>query len=164
MGTRKPDQVMDVRRKSGSSVVAIWKKRSGITARSAPRTRNMIPISISRSPNSTINTENGMTGIVFSNRDWTSGLAGESSKTLSIPNQKKTINNPNRESGSDNFRARWIIKRSIDFMKLIVARKKSKGKQKTSRRGWLLPANAGWPEGNRRSWKTDLKSIFLEWY
>ena len=69
VGTIIPDQVALVTRNSGLTVVTMWNNNSGITTLSNPLNKNIKPINISNKPKRTIKTENGIIGIVLSNKD-----------------------------------------------------------------------------------------------
>lgn len=71
-----------------------------------------MPIAISKRPKKTINWPKSINGIVLLSKSPTSGLAGLTPKTLSMPNQKKTMKSANRPKGKLGLLAHPINSRS----------------------------------------------------
>ena len=123
VGTRGPVQVSPVSKKSGPAVVIMCKKSIGMTPLSAPGIKNKIPIKHSKSPKIKKKVLNSIIGMVSLKRFWTTWLAGDMSSTLSMPNQKKTTNRANLETGMAIFLKKRIIFRSrvlSDMLKLYT--------------------------------------------
>lgn len=109
VGTKNPDQVTAGKNSNGIIVVIMWMNRRGMTTRSVPRIRNRIPIRHSNSPKSTMKVPNDMSkGNVAVKSCSTSGLAGDRSRTLRMPNQKNTTKRPMRATGTLSFLNAWI--------------------------------------------------------
>ncbi len=118
VGTKNFCQVSVVLKTRGPKVVIMCIKSRGITTLSSPLMRKSIPIRHSNSPKSIKNRSKDIKGIVFSKRDLTTSLAGESPKTFKSPNQKKTTNIPILAEGSATFLKKCIalISKSLIFI------------------------------------------------
>lgn len=103
----------DGRRISGMIVVTICTASMAMARRSKCGMRKAMPIAISNNANHIMNCGKVMKGRVFSSNSETSGLAGLKSKSLSAPNQKKTMNIERRASGPLNLFKLLIMAVSI---------------------------------------------------